>query len=109
MLYEVITLAGAGINVPVKTADNTVLTTITDLFGNLAPSQADGFDGGLPRAALQGYAAGGVDNVNIVSRLDFTKTIGEAQAVFYPEEGTDVEQVAMAYHAVRNHPRNNFV
>jgi len=98
------TLAGAGINVPVKTADNTVLTTITDLFGNLAPSQADGFDGGLPRAALQGYAAGGVDNVNIVSRLDFTKTIGEAQAVFYPEEGTDVEQVAMAYHAVRNHP-----
>ncbi|HUU83555.1 MAG TPA: hypothetical protein VM243_08630, partial [Phycisphaerae bacterium] len=98
------TLAAANINIDVKTADNTVLTTVTNLFGNLAPTQADGFDGGLPRSALQGYAAGGIHALNIVSRLDFTKTVGEAQAVFYPEEGTDVEQVAMAYHAVRIHP-----
>ena len=74
------------------------------LWQNLDPAQADGWDGGLPRAALQGYAAGGDTELNIVSRLDFTKTVGEAQAVFYPEEGTDLEQLAMRFHSIRNHP-----
>jgi hypothetical protein len=64
--------------------------------------RAGGFDGGLPRHALQGYAAGGADAANVVSRLDFTKVIGKAGAVYYPEDGTDVEKVAMAYHATRH-------
>ncbi|WP_455199699.1 hypothetical protein, partial [Kaarinaea lacus] len=76
---------------------------LADLFANLIPEQADGWDGGLPRAALLGYAAGGVDHHNVVSPIDFTKVIGKAQAVFYPETGTDVEHVAMAYHAERCH------
>jgi hypothetical protein len=35
---------------------------------------------------------------------DVMDTINKAKAVFYPEEGTDLEKVAMAYHATRNHP-----
>jgi len=88
----------------VKKADGAVVTTVKNLFLDLVPEQAGGWDGGLPRSALQGYAAGGVTAVNVVSRLDFSKVLGEARAVFFPEEGTDVEQTAMAYHAVRKHP-----
>ena len=66
--------------------------------------RAGGFDGGLPRHALKGYAAGGTTAVNTVSRFDFTKTIGRTDAVFYPEEGTDMEKVAMAYHATKFQP-----
>ena len=79
-------------------------TVVKNLFADLVPAQAGGWDGGLPRSALQGYAAGGVTAVNVVSRLDFSKVLGEARAVFFPEEGTDIEQIAMAYHAVREHP-----
>jgi len=79
-------------------------TVVKNLFADLVPAQAGGWDGGLPRAALQGYAAGGVTAHIVTSKLDFTKVIGEAKAVFFPEEGTDVEQTAMAYHAVREHP-----
>ena len=88
----------------VKNADGTVVATVEDLFNDLVPAQAGGWDGGLPRSALQGYAAGGTTAVNVVSRLDFSKVLGTAKAVFFPEAGTDVEQTAMAYHAVRNHP-----
>jgi len=70
---------------------------------DMAPS-AGGSDGGLPRHVLKGYAAGGATAVDTVSRLDFTKVIGKADAVFYPEGGTDVEKVAMAYHATRFQP-----
>jgi hypothetical protein len=84
---------------------------IEDVVGQRPPTppmdmepRAGGFHGGLPRHALKGYAAGGADAANVVSRLDFTKVIGKADAVFYPEGGTDVERVAMAYHATRLHP-----
>ncbi|MDH5324427.1 MAG: hypothetical protein OEZ68_04060 [Gammaproteobacteria bacterium] len=73
------------------------------LFANLVDTQAGGWDGGLPRAALQGYAAGGADLANVISPIDFTKAVGKAQAVFYPEAGTDVEQLAMATHGKRCH------
>jgi hypothetical protein len=75
------------------------------LFANLDPEQADGFDGGLPRATLQGVAAGGVAVTppGGVTRLDFSKVVEEAQAVFFPEHGTDVERTAMAFHAQRCH------
>ncbi|MBL0277856.1 MAG: hypothetical protein IPQ24_17605 [Anaeromyxobacter sp.] len=65
---------------------------------------AGGFDGGLPRHALLGYASGGSTLVNNVSRLDFTKIIAKAKPVYYPEEGTDLERVGMAFHAQRRHP-----
>jgi len=72
------------------------------LFADLDAAQADGWDGGLPRNALQGYAAGG-EALSVVNKLDFTKALEKASAVFYPEIGTDVEQAAMTYHAIRNH------
>ncbi|HZW35887.1 MAG TPA: hypothetical protein VFF01_03025, partial [Candidatus Deferrimicrobiaceae bacterium] len=74
------------------------------LWSKIDPNQADGWDGGLPRHSLDGYAAGGEDEENVVSPNDFSKVIGKAKPVYYPEEGTDVEQAAMAFHAVRNHP-----
>jgi hypothetical protein len=73
------------------------------LFTHLNAAQADGWDGGLPRHALEGYASGGTVAANVVSATDFSKKIGTAKAVFYPEEGTDLEQLAMAFHAVKFH------
>ncbi|MDH3433875.1 MAG: hypothetical protein OEM60_08455, partial [Gammaproteobacteria bacterium] len=90
--------------VDVFRADGTLEHSVKNLFGllNLNRDQAGGVDGGLPRAALRGYSAGG-RAVQVQSPIDFSKIVLEAQAVFYPEEGTDVEQVAMAYHAIRDH------
>jgi hypothetical protein len=62
----------------------------------------DGWDGGLPRFAIQGYSAGG-QTMMAATRLDFTKEFVKAKPVFFPEEGTDLEQVAMAFHATRCH------
>jgi hypothetical protein len=82
-------------------------TNNPDLFGDLDPdnsaiaAQAQGWDGGLPRHTLQGYADGGQDAFNVVTPIDFSKGIGKAKAVFFAEEGTDLEQIAMAYHSQR--------
>ena len=73
---------------------------------------AGGFDGGLPRHALDGYAASGCPPgtdraacaVSKQTRLDMTKELVKAAPVWFPEEGTDVEKAAMAFHAVRKHP-----
>lgn len=73
------------------------------LWSQLQPNQADGFDGGLPRHAIRGIAAGTVAET-VTNRLDFSKELVKANAVFYPEEGTDLEQLAMAFHAVRSRP-----
>ncbi|BAN50734.1 manganese-oxidizing multicopper oxidase MnxG [Metapseudomonas resinovorans] len=73
------------------------------LWANLDPAQAGGWDGGLPRHALEGMAAGGAAEV-VSSALDMSKVVHRAKAVFFPEEGTDVEQAAMAYHAKAEHP-----
>ncbi|EHR73475.1 hypothetical protein BurJ1DRAFT_4689 [Burkholderiales bacterium JOSHI_001] len=70
------------------------------LWSEIQPAQADGFDGGLPRHALKGLAAGGVRNV-VISRMDFSSVIEKSDVVYYPEAGTDLEQVAMAFHAQR--------
>ncbi|MBL0393011.1 hypothetical protein JJ685_17870 [Ramlibacter monticola] len=72
------------------------------LWSQLQPAQADGFDGGLPRHAMKGYAAGAATNT-VTARLDFSKEFVKAVPVYFPEEGTDLEQVAMAFHAVREH------
>ncbi|NJD06020.1 MAG: hypothetical protein FIA97_05925 [Methylococcaceae bacterium] len=79
---------------------------------DMAPRGADpkdgGWDGGLPRHTLDGISAAGgalagafTANTN---RLDLTKEVHKAKAVWFPEEGTDIEKVAMAFHAIRKHP-----
>ncbi|WP_442107356.1 manganese-oxidizing multicopper oxidase MnxG [Pseudomonas sp. NUPR-001] len=73
------------------------------LWANLDPGQVDGWDGGLPRHALDGISAGGAADVTTTA-LDFTKQITKAKAVFLPEEGTDVEQAAMQFHSKLEHP-----
>jgi hypothetical protein len=75
------------------------------LWDNAAWNDAnaiDGWDGGLPRFAVEGVSAGGVAAVAI-TRLDMSKEIHAVKPVFFPEEGTDLEQVAMAFHAERCH------
>lgn len=73
------------------------------LWANLDANQVAGWDGGLPRHALDGVAAGG-EAETTTTPLDFSKSVHRAKAVFFPEEGTDVEQAAMAYHAMAEHP-----
>ena len=70
--------------------------------GLAAANAIDGWDGGLPRFALEGYSAGGA-SLMAVTRLDMSKEVIKAKPVFFPEEGTDLEQVAMQYHATRCH------
>ena len=62
-----------------------------------------GWDGGLPRHALLGYVSGGL-SLDTQNRLDFSKVIEMAQPVYFPETGTEMEQVSMAYQAVRHRP-----
>ncbi|BDG04033.1 cupredoxin domain-containing protein [Anaeromyxobacter oryzae] len=78
---------------------------------DMAPS-AGGWDGGLPRHALDGFAAAGCGPGAprdacaraTQTRLDLTKELLRAKPLWYPEDGTDLEKVAMAFHAVRRHP-----
>ncbi|MHC4066365.1 MAG: hypothetical protein ACYSUI_17955, partial [Planctomycetota bacterium] len=60
---------------------------------------------GLPRFAADGYSAGSEAIVSVLeARLDLSKEFTKIKPFFFPEEGTDLEQAAMAYHAQRNHP-----
>ncbi len=90
---------------------------IEEIVGQRAPTppldmvaSAGGWDGGLPRHALDGYAAAGCADDRTAcahssqSHLDMTKEITKAKAVWFPEEGTDVEKAVMAFHATREHP-----
>ena len=56
---------------------------------------AGGFNGGLPRHQLDGVAAGG-EALSNVGRLDLTKFIEKARPIYFPEEGTDLEQLAIS-------------
>lgn len=67
------------------------------------PGVVAGHDGGLPRHALAGYSSGGTTKEKF-DRMTAEKHIEQAMPVYYPETGTDLEQVAMAFHAVRTHP-----
>jgi hypothetical protein len=67
------------------------------------------FDGGLPRHIIvDGVPAFHKERLPAFdlnkARLDFDKTLETAIAQQIPENGTALEQAAMAYHAVRNHP-----
>jgi len=67
----------------------------------------DGWDGGLPRFAVEGYSAGS-QAIVAITRLDMSKEIQAVKPVFFPEEGTDLEQIAMAYHAERCHDTTRY-
>ncbi|HSN52666.1 MAG TPA: hypothetical protein VLS87_09055 [Woeseiaceae bacterium] len=62
-----------------------------------------GWDGGLPRHAMLGYTAGGVSK-DTQNRLDFAKIIEMTRPVYFPEVGTDLEQVSMEYQSHRLRP-----
>jgi hypothetical protein len=91
---------------PLDMLTETGVTTISEenpLFSQVTAAQAGGWDGGLPRHNLLGYTAGGI-SLDTQNRLDFRKVVERAQPVYFPETGTDLERVSMAYHAVRNRP-----
>ncbi|RWU17149.1 hypothetical protein DM813_27695 [Pseudomonas alkylphenolica] len=91
---------------PLDMLDAQTAKTLRDsgnaLWAALDPAQAGGFDGGLPRHNLDGWVAGGEAQVT-TSALDMSKTLERAKPVYYPEEGTEVEQSAMAFHAKPAH------
>ncbi|HEX9225142.1 MAG TPA: hypothetical protein VF885_00625, partial [Arthrobacter sp.] len=84
-------------------AGATAINSADPLFASVNSLQAGGWDGGLPRHALLGYTSGAVTQ-NTQSRLDFSKIVERAQPVYFPETGTDLEKVSMAYQSVRNRP-----
>ncbi|GIX23913.1 MAG: hypothetical protein KatS3mg122_1144 [Caldimonas sp.] len=61
-----------------------------------------GFDGGLPRHAVEGYSAGSQAEFAF-TRLTAEKHEKKIKPVFFPEQGTDVERVAMKFHAQPGH------
>ncbi len=77
------------------------------LLGHRPPTPALDIehDGGLPRHVITsgpdednlGHAGAPIEQYQ--TRLDFNKVLHEASAVQIPEQGTAVEQVAMAFHA----------
>lgn len=71
-------------------------------MGNI-PNVVSGWDGGLPRHALAGYSDGGEDKFKL-DRFTAEKLIKKAKPIYYPEKGTGLEQVAMDFHATREHP-----
>lgn len=73
-----------------------------DMFMNSENPTEGGWDGGLPRHALEGYTSGGRTHSE-ETRLSFAKHIDSALPVYFPETGTEVERAAMAFHARRSH------
>jgi hypothetical protein len=93
---------------PEGTVGQRMMTPVLDMLtvaganaNGYAPGQAGGWDGGLPRHNLRGYTSGGL-SLDTQNRLDFRKVVEMAAPVYYPEIGTALEQVSMAYQAVRD-------
>ena len=42
--------------------------------------------------------------ISNVTRFDLSKASKVAKPIWFPEDGTDLEKAAMAFHAIRNHP-----
>ncbi|MBI5905087.1 MAG: hypothetical protein HZB86_06000 [Deltaproteobacteria bacterium] len=83
-------------------AKATALKASGGLWANIDSAQADGWDGGLPRHALQGFSDNGAATT-VTLAADFSKVVHAAKPVYFPEEGTDLEQAAMAFHAKKFH------
>ena len=61
-----------------------------------------GFDGGLPRHTVAGLSAGSVAE-GTFTRLNASKHEKAVMPVYFPETGTDLEKVAMKFHAQTGH------
>lgn len=79
--------------------------------GDPAIFRNGGWDGGLPRHALGGLAAAKTvitddkpSYVGSLTRYDLSKRVKVAKPIWFAEDGTDLEKIAMAFHAVREHP-----
>lgn len=61
-----------------------------------------GADGGVPRHAVEGYSAGSASK-DTFTRLDASKKEVLAKPRYFPEAGTDLEQLVMKFHAQPAH------
>lgn len=86
----------AGIETTVGSRPTTPPLDMSEISG------VSGHDGGLPRHALAGFSAGG-KAVSKIDRFTAEKHIKQAMPVYYDEAGTDLEQLAMAFHAQPAH------
>jgi hypothetical protein len=90
-----------------RTEPGDLFDRLNDLGGGPRPLAQGGWDGGLPRHALDGIAAAGGHAAGAYhqeqTKLSFDKELYKAKPVWYPEGGTDLERVAMAFHAQRAH------
>lgn len=86
---------------PVKTSVGSRPTT-PPLDMSEIPGVVSGHNGGLPRHTLAGYSAGSEDEWEL-SRFSAAKHIESAMPVYFPEEGTALEKIAMDFHSVREH------
>ncbi|MDP3460052.1 MAG: hypothetical protein Q8S09_12340 [Hyphomonas sp.] len=74
-----------------------------DMAPNPGNPDSGGWDGGLPRHFLDGYAVGGITEQH-QTRFSFEKHLEKAKARFISEYGNDVERAAMSFHATLDHP-----
>lgn len=74
-----------------------------DMAMNAENPTEGGWDGGLPRHALDGYAVGGQTHSE-ETRLSFAKHIDSAKPVYFSEFGTEWERAAMSFHSRGEHP-----
>lgn len=66
-----------------------------------------GFDGGLPRHTVEGFSAGS-ESHGMFTRLNAEKHEVKAKPRYFPERGTDIEQLAMKFHAQNAHATTRF-
>jgi hypothetical protein len=88
-----------------RASDSTLFGTLNSLSGNAN----GGWDGGLPRHSLDGFTAVGGRIPDVVfhqeqTKFSFDKEVLKAKPLWYPETGTDLEQLAMKFHAQRTYP-----
>jgi manganese oxidase len=65
-------------------------------------------DGGLPRHVITG-GVGAQPTEHFETRLNFDKTLLSVAAIQIPEDGTNAEKAAMAFHGVGNRFHNTFL
>jgi hypothetical protein len=87
---------------------------IEDTVGSRPPTppldmdpSVGGFDGGLPRHTVEGYSAGSVAHGKF-TRLNAEKKEDKVKPRYFPERGTDMEQVAMKFHEASAHDTTQF-
>jgi hypothetical protein len=108
----------AGVGIDDRDIDGNLLTGVTEASVGSRPTTppkdmeeaADkaegGWNGGLPRHALLGLAHGSAIDAQktVFTRLSAAKVLHKAKPLYFDEQGTRMEKVAMAFHSRRNHP-----